>query len=307
MSRKLLAGYWHNFVNAAGTVPLRDVPDAYDIVNVAFAVPEPGSTSEIRFSVFDGDEAQFAAGVASLQNKGKEVLLSIGGADAVLQLNNEEDVTAFVRSVSALIDRYGFDGIDIDFENGSLFLDRGDSDLLRPTTPVVANLIAALRSLKTQFGLEFKIAMAPETFFAQHGLISYGADRDGADNRAGCALPVLASLRDVISYLWAQQYNSAPMQALDGRSYESGTSDFHVAMIEMLLAGFPTASEETQFMAALEEAQVFLGVPASRAAGQGFVSSSKICDVLNYVITGQEFGGRYRLRRPGMSFMMTER
>lgn len=299
MPQKLLAGYWHNFVNTAGVLPLVSVPDEYDIVNVAFATPAAGSTAAITFAVFDEDHrSQFTAGIAALQRKQKKVLLSIGGSDATVQLHNREDVTTFVKSVAGLIEKYGFDGIDIDFENHSLFLDPGDTDLFNPTTPVVANLIFALRLLHAHFGPRFIITLAPETFFVQHGFRSYGSDRLVSDNRAGCTLPVMASLHDIITYLWVQQYNSGPIKALDGRIYRAGDRDFNVALTEMLLTGFSIASDRGGFFDPFNADQLLIGVPANEYAGRGYLDPGAVRQVLTYLAKGEGFGGTYKLLCP---------
>jgi chitinase len=300
---KLLGGYWHNFENDAGVIPLADVPDAYDIVNIAFAVPAPGSTSNIRLTLVEPiGEIDFANGIRILQKRGKKVLLSIGGADATVQLKNLEDTALFVTSVAGLVEKYGFDGIDIDFENQSLYLTESDSNLFQPVSEVVINLITALRSLHSRFGPDLAVSLAPETLYVQQGFTRYGHHDPHdplADCRSGCALPVIAALRDILSWLCVQQYNSGPMKALDGNIYACGHREFHVAMTDMLLRGFPVASSAARsFFEPLEPERVLIGVPACREAGAGFLDAEAMQDVLDYIATGRGFGGAYRLQNP---------
>src|SRR5262249_24774737 len=227
----VLIGYWHNFVNAAGFLHLGDVSPQFDVIDVALGLPVSGSTSTIGFTVDSPEsEPQFIADVAALHSKGKAVLLSIGGASGVVQLNTSADVQNFVSSGASIVNRYGFDGIDIDFEGSSLTLNAGDTDFRNPTTPAVVNLISALRQLKNMFGAGFVISMAPETFFVQAGLRGYGG-------QLGAYLPVIFGTRDVLSYVHVQDYNTGTRVALDGNTYGEGTADFHVAMTEMLLQG----------------------------------------------------------------------
>ena len=68
---------------------------------------------------------------------------------------------AFVSSVSGIIDTWGLNGIDIDFEGHSLSLNTGDTDFKNPTTPVIVNLISALKTLKAKYGSGFVLTMAP--------------------------------------------------------------------------------------------------------------------------------------------------
>ncbi len=60
--------------------------------------------------------------MAQLKREGKKVLLSIGGANTVVELNNEADKQNFINSVANIITLYGLNGVDIDFEGSSLSL-----------------------------------------------------------------------------------------------------------------------------------------------------------------------------------------
>src|SRR5262249_37850825 len=81
--------------------------------------------------------------------------------------------------------------------------------------------------------------------------------------------------------------------------YNSATADFHVAMAEMLLHGFPVAGDPTKVFQPLREDQVAIGLPASpSAAGSGFTPPAEVQRALNYLIKGISFGGEYTLRRP---------
>jgi hypothetical protein len=109
---------------------------------------------------------------------------------------------------------------------------------------VITNLISAVRELRNGFGSGFVLSMAPETFFVQVGFDAYGSS-------AGAYLPVIHGLRDILSYIHVQHYNTGSVTALDGRAYSSATADFHVAMAEMLLAGFPVAHNANNVFPAL--------------------------------------------------------
>src|SRR5262249_49205307 len=166
----LLIGYWHNFVNAAGFIQLGEVSDQFDVINVAFATPVSGSTSTIGFKVDSLEsQSQFISDIASLHSLGKKVVLSIGGGNRPVQLDTNDDLQNFVSSVSSIVNEFGFDGIDIDFEGNSLALDSGDGDFKNPTTPAIVNLISALHQLKNAFGDSFIISLAPGTFAVQGG------------------------------------------------------------------------------------------------------------------------------------------
>jgi chitinase len=231
-----------------------------------------------------------------LHSRGKKVLLSVGGANGHVELRNATERQEFVDSVTAIIRQYGLDGLDVDFEGQSVHVNPGDSDITNPTTPVIVNLIAALRQIRTNIGSSFILTMAPETFFVQVGYQFYGGT-SGGDSRTGAYLPVIYGVRDILTLLHVQNYNSGSVVALDNKVYSMATPDFHVAMTEMLLTGFPVANTGKVFPA-LRPDQVAFGVPANVNAGNGFTPVPQVQQALNYLILGQPFGGTYVLRNP---------
>jgi len=291
--RRVLVGYWHNFDNGSGFIRLRDVSRDFDIIDVAFGEPAPGSHSTVQF-VPDvrTSAAEVRADIAQLKSEGKKVLLSLGGANGLVELPTETDRQNFITSVSNLVTEYGFNGIDIDLEGGSVALNGGDVDFRNPTTPKIRNLISATRSIADRFGPGFVLSMAPETFYVQVGYQAYG-------NAAGAYLPLIHGLRDKLTFIHVQHYNTGTVAALDGQVYASGTADFQVAMAEMLLQGFPVGGNPNQFFPALREDQVAIGLPASPpAAGSGYTPPAEIAKAINYLVFGRSYGGRYILRKP---------
>jgi chitinase len=291
---RVFVGYWHNFENGSGFIRLRDVSRDFDVINLSFAEPTPGSRSTIQF-VPDTrtSAAEIQADVAQLKSEGKKVLLSIGGANGTVELNSEADKQNFINSVAGIVTQYGLNGIDVDFEGSSVTLNSGDLDFRNPTTPKIVNLIAALRALRDRFGPSFILSMAPETFYVQVAFDAYG----GA---AGAYLPVIQGVRDILTFIHVQHYNTGTVTALDGVAYASGTADFQVAMAEMLLAGFPVARNPDRVFAPLREDQVAIGLPSSpQAAGSGYTPPAEVAKAVNYLVRGQSYGGRYVLRRAG--------
>ena len=294
---RVLVGYWHNFDNGSGFIKLRDVSPAWDIVNLAFGEPVAGSTARIGFTPdVRTSVAEIQADVQALHSRGKKVLLSVGGANGHVELRNAGERQEFVDSVTAIIRQYGLDGLDVDFEGQSVHVDRGDADFMNPTTPVIVNLIAALRQIRSNIGTGFVLTMAPETFFVQVGYQFYGGTSNG-DSRTGAYLPVIHGVRDILTLLHVQDYNSGSVVALDNQVYGMGNADFHVAMTEMLLTGFPVANTGRTFPG-LRPDQVAFGIPANVNAGNGFTPVPEVQKALNYLILGQSFGGRYVLRNP---------
>jgi chitinase len=284
---RLISGYWHNFNNGSGVIPLDQVSDAFDAINISFAEPTGRAPGEIGF-VLDAafDSAAFKAAIKAKQAAGKKIIISIGGANGQVQLPTAAARANFVNSMKAIIDEYGFDGLDVDFEGHSLFLNSGDNDFRNPTTPVIVNLIGALKDLTSHYGDKFVLTMAPETFFVQLGYSFYGGTCISCDTRAGAYLPVIYALRDQLDWLQVQNYNSGAITGTDNKYHSMGGADFHIALIDMLLTGFKVAGTNLTFPA-LRQDQVLIGLPANVNAGGGFTSVADVHAAMNCLIKAQ--------------------
>ncbi|WP_233521941.1 chitinase [Streptomyces triticagri] len=294
-----LVGYLHSsFANGSGYTKLADVPDSWDIIDLAFGEPTSPTSGDIRFELCPQDECpeveskdEFKDAIKAKQADGKKVLISIGGQNGQVQLNTTAARDTFVSSVSAIIDEYGLDGLDIDFEGHSLSLDTDDTDFKNPTTPAIVNLIDAVKTLKAKYGDGFTLTMAPETFFVQLGYQYYGTGEfGGQDPRAGAYLPVIHALRDDLTLLHVQDYNSGPIMGLDDQFHTMGGADFHIAMTDMLLAGFPVAGNTDNVFEALPPEKVAIGMPASPNAGNGHVSTGEVNKALDCLTKGTDCG-----------------
>ncbi|MFC8536202.1 chitinase [Streptomyces sp. NPDC057249] len=285
-----LVGYLHaSFANGSGYTRMADVPDSWDVIDLAFGEPTSVTSGDIRFKLCPvtecpnvESEAEFKAAIKAKQAAGKKVLISIGGQNGQVQLATTAARDMFVSSVSKIIDEYGLDGLDIDFEGHSLSLNTGDTDFRNPTTPVIVNLISAVKTLKAKYGDDFVLTMAPETFFVQLGYQYYGSGPwGGQDPRAGAYLPVIHALRDDLTLLHVQDYNSGSIMGLDNQYHSMGGADFHIAMTDMLMAGFPVAGDRTKVFPGLRPDQIAIGLPASTQAGNGHTSPAEVTKALN--------------------------
>ncbi|MDT0402272.1 chitinase [Streptomyces edwardsiae] len=310
-----LVGYLHaSFANGSGYTRLADVPDSWDVIDLAFGEPTSVTSGDIRFDRCPAAEcpgvesdAEFKAAIKAKQAAGKKVLISIGGQNGQVQLTTTAARDLFVSSVSKIIDEYGLDGLDIDFEGHSLSLNADDTDFRNPRTPVIVNLISALKTLKARYGDDFVLTMAPETFFVQLGYQYYGTGKwGGQDPRAGAYLPVIHALRDDLTLLHVQDYNSGPIMGLDNQYHSMGGADFHIAMTDMLLTGFPVAGDADNVFPPLRADQVAIGMPATVNAGNGHVSPAEVTKALD-CLTKRANCGSYTTHGtwPGLRGLMT--
>ncbi|MFF5485370.1 chitinase [Streptomyces virginiae] len=310
-----LVGYLHaSFANGSGYVRMADVPASWDVINLAFGEPTSVTSGDIRFRLCPvaecpnvESEAEFKAAVKAKQAAGKKVLISIGGQNGQVQLASTAARDTFVSSVSKIIDEYGLDGLDIDFEGHSLSLATRDTDFRAPTTPVIVNLVSAVKTLKAKYGPDFVLTMAPETFFVQLGYQYYGSGPwGGQDPRAGAYLPVIHALRDDLTLLHVQDYNSGSIMGLDNQYHSMGGADFHIAMTDMLLTGFPVAGNTARVFPALRPDQVAIGLPATTNAGNGHTSPAEVTKALN-CLTKKTDCGTYQPHGtwPGLRGLMT--
>jgi hypothetical protein len=129
---KLVGGWWAGW--QIGTQSLANVPNAYDLIYVAFA---QGANTTSGTLVLDAGMFGSAtnlnalpAQIAAKKALGKKVLIGVGGwADTVgndnpvYRMNSTARVTQAVTSLQSIITTYGFDGFDIDLENNRVSTD----------------------------------------------------------------------------------------------------------------------------------------------------------------------------------------
>ncbi|MFJ2018399.1 chitinase [Streptomyces nodosus] len=244
LPKHAVTGYWQNFNNGATVQKLSDVPAQYDIVAVAFAdaTSTPGAVSFTLDSAGLGGYTadQFKADIKAKQAAGKKVIVSVGGETGTVAVNSADSAANFANSVYSLMQGYGFDGVDIDLENG-----------LNATY-----MTQALRQLSAKAGPSLIITMAPQTLDMQSTSNGY--------------FQTALNVKDILTVVNTQYYNSGSMLGCDGKVYSQGSVDFLTALACI------------QLESGLAPSQVGLGVPAStRAAGSGYVSPAVVNNALD--------------------------
>ncbi|MFF2405424.1 chitinase [Streptomyces sp. NPDC058092] len=248
-----VTGYWQNFNNGATVQKLGDVPANYDIIAVSFAdaTTTPGAvTFNLDTAGLSGYTVdQFKADIKAKQAAGKNVIISVGGEKGSVSVNSDASATNFANSVYSLIQEYGFNGVDIDLENG-----------LNSTY-----MTKALRALSQKAGSGLVITMAPQTIDMQ--------------STSGEYFKTALGIKDILTVVNMQYYNSGSMLGCDGKVYSQGSVDFLTALACIQLEG------------GLDPSQVGLGVPASTSgAGSGYVAPPVVNAALDCLAVGTNCG-----------------
>ncbi|GAB2329139.1 glycoside hydrolase family 18 protein [Streptomyces griseoincarnatus] len=269
LPRHAVTGYWQNFNNGAAVQKISDVPGQYDIIAVAFA-DATGTPGAVTFNL---DSAglngytvdQFKADVRAKQAAGKKVIISVGGEKGTVAVNDSASATNFANSVYAVMQEYGFDGVDIDLENG-----------LNATY-----MTQALRALSAKAGPSMILTMAPQTIDMQSTSNSY--------------FRTALNVKDILTVVNMQYYNSGSMLGCDGKVYSQGSVDFLTALACIQLEN------------GLDPSQVGLGLPAStRGAGSGYVAPSVVNAALDCLTRGTNCGSfKPSKTYPGLRGAMT--
>ncbi|MGZ0149255.1 chitinase [Kribbella sp. WER1] len=249
-----LTGYWQNFNNGATVQKISDVPAAYDVIAVAFADADASKPGGITFNLDSAGLGgytvdQFKADIKAKQAAGKKVILSVGGQNGSISVGDSTAAANFASSALSVLRTYGFDGIDIDLENGVNAQYMGQ----------------ALKSLQSQFGSGLVITMAPQTIDMQSTSTEY--------------FKLALAIKDILTIVNVQYYNSGSMNGCNGQVYSQGTVDFITAQACIMLQG------------GLRPDQVGLGLPASsRAAGSGYVDPTVVNNALDCLTKGTGCG-----------------
>jgi chitinase len=216
----LLMGYWQDFTNGATPLTLADVPSSYNLIAVAFgtATTTPGQVAFSLDPTLASDlggytQQQFISDIATLHERGQKVILSVGGQNGTISVDDAASASTFASSVYSLIQQYGFDGVDIDLENG--------------VDP--AYMAQALEQLESDVGSSLIITLAPQTVDTQ----------SSGDDYFALALDI----KSILTMINTQYYNSGTMNGCDGNVYAEGTENFMTALACTELEGGLSASQ----------------------------------------------------------------
>lgn len=199
--KDVMVGYWHNWASksdgyqqgTALSMRLDEINKDYNVIDVSFMKADAGSHIP-TFKPYGVTDEAFRAQVSDLNKAGRSVLLALGGADAHIELTRADEA-AFVAEIINQVDKYGFDGIDLDLEQSAITA--ADNQTVIPS---------ALKKVKDHYakeGKNFLITMAPEFPYLKAN---------------GAYIPYIQNLEGYYDWINPQYYN----QGGDGISGENG-------------------------------------------------------------------------------------
>lgn len=201
LPKHILEGYWQDFNNGAKVLTIAQVPTTYDVIAVAFA-NATGTPGAVDFSIDSSlgySDSQFIADINTVHSRGQRVVISVGGQNGAISVSDSASASNFASSVHALMQKWGFDGVDIDLENG--------------VSP--SNMASALHQLASM-SPGVIITMAPQTIDVQSAGSSY--------------LALALDIQDILTVMNTQYYNSGTMLGCDGGVYGESSENFMTAL-----------------------------------------------------------------------------
>ena len=241
--KHLLTGYWQDFTNPAPAQRLSGVNSQYDIIAVAFA-NATGTPGQISFSLDSGlssalggySDAQFKADIAAKHAAGKKVILSVGGQNGT-DLGQRLDLGDQLRRQRRL-----------DHHRATAST-ASTSTWRTASTPRTWRRRCTRWPARAAWARTSILTLAPQTIDMQ--------------STGGAYFQLALNVKDILTIVNMQYYNSGTMLGCDGQVYAEGTENFLTALACIQLQG------------GLDPSQVGLGVPASTSAAPAAATSAR--------------------------------
>jgi hypothetical protein len=165
-----------------------NVPHA-NMTLIAFATTT--SNRNVRMS-YPMPRATLRASIATNTAAGKPTILSLGGAGGWHAPTSTTHVATMANDLIAIIEDYGFSGLDVNFEGGSAGFNEGNARF-------TASMMRRVHDHFTNRGQHFSLSIAP-----------YGANPDGRANNtvARTYQEIMRQNVDIIDFVGFQYYNT---------------------------------------------------------------------------------------------------
>ena len=182
-------------------IEMDKVDTAYNVIITAFIITKDGNYELALGDPGDNTGSAFTKEkvkeyIVKTKAQGRKVLVSLGGAEFDMVLSNNDDANKFKTQVSDIIDEYGFEGLDIDFE--ASLINRGQINI-----NLFADSITEIVNDYRSKGIDFWLTAAPEWPYIIP--YTYGPDHQMAGS---FYLNLISRINlDNFNYIWPQTYN----------------------------------------------------------------------------------------------------
>jgi len=252
-------------------IPMDQIDSSYNVIITAFII-----TSNGNFELSLGDpsnnttnpfsKAAIKEYITKTKAQGRKVLVSLGGAEFDLKIQNASDANKYRDQVSAIITEYGFEGLDIDIESSLINKQQIDVNLLANSTLEIIN------NFKAQ-NIDFWLTAAPEWPYVipyTYGSAPYSSHPLASDfyknliNKIGI---------DNFNYIWPQTYNQGSANGVTGydKSKVTPGNGMDRFLAAMAWAGTTTEgfSNNGSIGILIPSEKFVLGIPATDGAAGG--------------------------------------
>lgn len=280
LPKPALVGYWETWTN----LKLTQINSSYNVINIAFPSTANGSDCNMQFTApWFYSVNGFKADMQTLQNQGKKILLSIGGAADPIYLDDYKQRDTFVNTMNAILDNYPFDGIDIDLETSSLAF--SNVTIANPTDSGLVYIIDAIKKVlahyQTSHSKRCLLTMAPEILYVQGAI--------GVNGGNGQYLPIIDALRNDLDLLMVQLYNAGNSVGVDGWGGQilyPTTSDYIIGLTEAVILGYDVklSGMQNEHFYGLPASKVAVGLPSCANAGGKYTDTNKVRRAVKYLM-----------------------
>lgn len=273
---KVLVGYWENWDNSGvhpgfGWDPVEDTvyrAHGYNVYNMAFPNINPDGTAIWATGMDTGVKVPSPAEMCQAKSNGATLIMSIGGANAAIDLSSSAVADKFVSTIVPILQQYNFDGIDIDIESGLT----GSGSITSLSTSQT-NLIRIIDGILAAMPGNFGLTMAPETAYVTGGAVTYGSIW-------GSYLPIIKKYADNGRLWWLNmQYYNGGSYDCAGNSYPTANVNGFIAQTDCLNNGLTIQGVTIK----VPYSKQVPGLPAQPgAASSGYMTPAMVSQVLSH-------------------------
>lgn len=250
--------------------------------NYVLATSDPGAqTPQTPYY----SDAQIINMVNQVKAQNRKVIISLGGQFFHLQMTTDADRANFVAQVKNIVDKYGFQGIDLDLEGSAT----------GASTKLLGDAVKEVVDHYRSQGKEFLLTMAPEWLYIAPA--RYGCGQWGSGSYVNTFyIDLIKEIGvDRISYIMPQTYNQGPSNGVcnDAESKIAPTDGMD-KFVAALAWGVTTESGyklntrgvNGTIMPMIPPSKFVIGIPATIGAAGGGMS---------YVMTPEQIASTWNI------------